>query len=169
MVIAAAWIVLCGLAGVLPACDGPGIKPPAGERPVPSPIDTMLPWSINIHPLSGTRAFDDPAGAQGIEARIEARDVYGDTTKAFGDFRFELYEFVPNSPKPKGRRLAMWSESVVQPEANLRHWDSINRWYVFKLQCYEPLPPGKQFVLSVVFSSPFTQRLFKEKTIVSGQ
>ncbi|HAU36910.1 MAG TPA: hypothetical protein DCX07_04250, partial [Phycisphaerales bacterium] len=92
-----------------------------------------------------------------------------DPTKAFGDFRFELHEFVPNATDPKGRRLSTWDVSVVDPKTNLLHWDGITRTYQFKLKWVNPVPVGERFVLRAVFSSPHTDRLFDERVLVSGQ
>ena len=138
-------------------------------RQIPSPINLLLPKSVRLHPFTGTRTFDAAGGVKGLEVRIEAFDASGDSTKAFGEFRFELYEFVANSANPKGRRLGVWSENILQPNRNQLHWDSITRTYLFKLQWYEPITVGQQFVLAAVFSSPFTDRLFTERVFVAGQ
>ena len=63
-----------------------------------------------------------PGGIKGVDVRIEAVDAYGDAPKAFGNFRFEMYKFVPNSLDPKGKRLATWEESVLEPKANDKTW-----------------------------------------------
>jgi len=145
-------------------------KAPTGEglRPVPSPIDLMLPKSIRIHPFTG-RMFDEAGGVSGIDVRIEAIDHYGDATKAFGNYRFEIYRFVPNSLDPKGKRLATWDEALLDPKKNLLHWDKMTRMYVFKLQWDRPIPVGQRVVLLVTFDSPFTPRLSDERQFVSGQ
>ena len=141
----------------------------AKSQAVPEPISFLLPKTIRIHPFTGTRTFDEAGGVRGIDVRIEAADSYGDATKAFGDFRFELYQFQPNSPDPKGRRIATWQVPLLEPKANLVHWDSITRTYEFKLQWDEPIPVGERFVLVCVFSSPFTERRFAQRVFVSGQ
>jgi len=135
---------------------------------VPPPVDLMLPKSIRIHPFTG-RTFDEAGGIKGVDVQIEAVDSYNDKTKAFGDFRFEMYQFVPNSLDPKGKRIATWDESLWEPKKNLLHWDKITRLYVFKLQWDRPIPVGKRVVLLVSFSSPFTDRLTAERVFVSGQ
>lgn len=169
---ALAW---CGLSLLLTAaaggCNGEVLTGEAGgvERSVPEPIDLLLPHEIRIHPFTGTRTFDEAGGVRGIEVRVEARDAYADPTKAFGEFRFELYNYKPNRPDHRGDRLAMWRESLLEPEKNLVHWDEITRTYEFKLQWARPIPVGKRFVLVAVFDSPFTPRLFAERTAISGE
>jgi hypothetical protein len=168
-------LVLCGL---LAGCEGlnlnsstskPATAASAPATPIPEPVSLMLPKEIRIHPFTGTRTFDDAGGIKGIDVRIEAVDAYGDATKAFGDFRFELYTFKENSPDPKKQRIALWEVPLMDPKTNLTHWDNITRTYEFKLQWDQAIPVGQKFVLVAVYSSPYTQREFAERTFVSGQ
>ncbi len=169
---ALAW---CGLSLLLTVavagCKGDVLTGGAdgGEQSVPGPINLLLPHEIRIHPFTGTRTFDEAGGVRGIEVRVEARDAYADPTKAFGEFRFELYDYKPNRPDHRGDRLAMWRESLLEPEKNLVHWDEITRTYEFKLQWARAIPVGRRFVLVAVFDSPFTRRLFAERTAISGE
>jgi len=146
------------------SAGGPG---PAAQR-VPEPIDLLLPKEIRIHPFTGTRTFDRSGGVKGVDVRIEAIDAFGDATKAFGNFRFALYRY-RSTGDHKGRRIATWVESLLEPEKNLLHWDSIARAYKFKLQWYHPIAVGTKVVLTATFSSPFTERKFAERTFLSGQ
>lgn len=145
-------------------------KPPqAGDGPkVPEPVSLLLPKEIRIHPFSGTRTFDEAGGAKGIEVRIEALDAYGDNTKAFGDFAFELHTYRPNNLDPKSRLVTTWREPLLDANRNLRHWDSITKTYLFRLQWYNAAPAGQRFVLVAVFTSPFTERLFAERVFISA-
>jgi hypothetical protein len=177
------WLVKVGFFGICVAvlaavgagCGDAGweLKTKAATRPdvkaTPEPINLLLPKAIRIHPFTGTRTFDETGGIKGIDVRIEAVDAFGDSTKAFGDFRFEVYRFVPNSLNAKGQQVATWEESVLEPGKNLVHWDKITRAYEFKLQWDSPIPVGDRFVLVAVFASPLTQRLFAERVFVSGQ
>jgi len=139
------------------------------QQQIPAPINYLLPKQIRFHPFTGTRTFDEAGGIKGIDVRVEALDPYGDRTKAFGVFRFELYEFRPNNADPKGRRITTWQEDLLDPKKNRVHWDDFARAYEFKLQWDEAIPVGRRFVLAVVFSSPFTQRIFAQRVFVSGQ
>ncbi len=149
--------------------SGTKASPAEPRQAVPKPINLILPRSIRIHPFTGTRTFDEAGGIKGIDVRIEARDAYGDAAKAFGSFRFEMYEFVPNSLDPKGNRIATWQEDLLKPKKNLLHWDKITRTYEFKLQWNQPIPVGRRFVLLAFFSSPFTERFSDERIFISGQ
>jgi hypothetical protein len=145
-------------------CDG---RP--ATTGVPAPVNLLLPHQIRLHPFTGTRTFDQAGGVKGVEVRVEATNAFGDSTLAFGDFRFELYQFRATSPDPKGALLHHWELSLQDVDANMLHWDRITRSYVFKLQWTKPIPVGQRFVMAVSFASPHTERLYAEHVFISGQ
>lgn len=155
-------------AAALAGCNGwpPPTKP--GKTHVPHPISLTLPKSIHIHPFTGTRTFDQAGGIKGIEVSVTPKDAYGDPTKAFGTFRFELYEYRGNNPDPKGPRKVHWEVSVMDPRTNRVHWH-VSLAYKFRLRWDEGIPVGRRFVLVVTFTSPFTERLFAEQQFVAGE
>ena len=168
---AAWWVVLAGGCSGGPGWSVSGARPePAAEGSVkiPPPVNYLLPKSVNIHPFTGMRTFDEAGGIRGIDVRVEAKDAFGDATKAFGKFIFQLYQFLPQNPNPKGKLIMTWEEEMLDPQKNLLHWN-IHRTYEFKLLWDSPIPVGQKFVLEVIFSSPFTQRLTAERVFVSGQ
>ena len=139
------------------------------RKEVPYPINLLLPEEIKIDSFTGTRTFDKAGGIRGIDVRVKALDAYGDVTKAFGKFRFELYRFRANNTDPKGDPLGLWHVDLSEPRVNVRHWSDIPPGYKFRLKWSRSIPVGKQFVLVAVFSSPFTERLFDQRVFVSGQ
>lgn len=147
------------------ACGNP--CPPS--QPVPAPVCMLLPAKICIHPFTGTRTFGENGGLKGFDTRIEAIDAFGDATKAFGEFRFELYTYKYDAPDPKGVRLAIWTECILDAERNRQYWNGITRTYQFKLGWDEPIPIGQKMVLVVVFQSPFSERLIDQRVFVTGQ
>ena len=161
--------------GVLTCCAilaaaGCGGNTTANSGEVPAPVNLLLPEEIKIHNFTGTRTFDPRGGLKGIEARIEARDHFGDPNREFGQFRFELYDHRPQASDPKGQLLVIWDEDLTDPKKNQDHWDAtMGNTYEFRLLWEDPIPVGQKFVLRVVFTSPFTPRLFDERTFVSGQ
>lgn len=159
--VAAVAILMVGL--------GCGPTGPAGNATVPTPIDTILPHSIQIHPYTGGPRALDEEGTLGLEVQIAAQDAFGDNTKAFGDFRIELFDFRPGATDPKGNRLAVWEVSVLEPAANRRHWDKFRQMYEFRLQWDTSASLGRRLVLKVTFSSPFGDRLFDQRTFVAGE
>ncbi len=164
-----AWIcTLClAIGGALAGCS-PGPTPQAiaqTSAKVPHPVDLLLPKQIRIHAFTAVRTFPEYGNAQGIEARIEAIDAYEDNTKAFGEFRFELYSYKPIALDHKGELLDKWTVDLMDPQVNMEHWDSITRTYIFKLQLTKEVKPNQSLVLRVVYQSPYTKRLFAEQTI----
>jgi hypothetical protein len=157
------------LAGVV-CCVALGCQT-AGPEPggVPEPIDLLLPQKIRIHPFTSSRTFDNGGARRGIEVRIEATDAFGDATKAFGKFRFELYRQRPRSLQPRGGQIATWTVDLTEPKANLLHWDNITRTYVFKLEWNRRQAGQPEPLLVTVFESPFTERMFDERALGGGQ
>lgn len=148
-------------------CQGTSSTQATGAASVPAPINLLLPQSIRIHPFTGVRALDAKSKIRGLEVRMEAIDAYQDAGKAFGDFRFELYSFEPNSAQRKGEIIESWHVSLMDPKDNVVHWDPITRAYIFKLQAYRPIESGRRLILVAVFTSPYTNRLFAEYELVA--
>ena len=155
--------VMCCL---LAAWCAPGCGDPAssGNIEVKPPLSLMLPRSIQIHPFTALRSQENS-----VDVRLEAKDAYEDTTKAFGTFRFELYAFKAYSPNPKGALIASWEVDLMNPHENFVHWDAITRSYVFKLELNASIPAGRRLILTAAFESPYSvNRLFaKEYEFVS--
>jgi hypothetical protein len=159
------------LAGLLAAggCDATNAGGPVDPNvEVPYPVSLTLPASIHIQPFTGMRTFDEAGGVSGLEVLVTPEDAFGDPTKAFGTFRFELYEFRRNHPDPKGRRRLCWEQDVAEPKRNRVHWD-VSLAYRFRLRLDQAIPVGQRFVLVAIFSSPFTDRLFDERQFVAGE
>ena len=166
---AGAWPALSGCSGGSLGAGGP--TPPKGTtQPVPAPINLLLPRSIQFQGFTGgPRPLEASGGARGIEVHIAAKDSFGHAAKAFGDFRFELYDFRPNAADPRGPRLAVWDVSTSDPRVNRDHWNEVHRTYEFRLGWDQPVGIGHKLVLEAVFSSPFTERLFAQHIFVAGE
>ena len=134
---------------------------------VPPPINLLLPKSIEIHSFTQIDTFDQKQG--GVRARVKARDAYGDSTKAFGRFRFALYQYIPQKQDKRGQRLADWEIDVSQPEQNLVYWDRHTGSYEFKLGWNQRVPAGTKLILEAIFQSEFTPRLIAEREIIAGE
>jgi hypothetical protein len=159
--------LLAGSLAALPV--GCQLQPKGDTQPdplgdIPSPINLLLPRTLEVHPFTQTSAFS--SGDTGIHARVQARDAYGDPTKAFGDFRFELYEFRPHAATPRGQRLATWEVSLTNPEQNITHWDRHTASYEFKLGGIPHLPAGRKLVFVAVYTSPYSPRITAERELV---
>jgi hypothetical protein len=145
--------------------------PKATTQPVPAPIDLTLPRTIAFQGFTGgPRGLDSAGGSKGIEVHIATKDSFGHATKAFGEFRFELYDFHANATDPKGDRLAVWEVSTYDARANRDHWNEVHRMYEFRLGWDQSVPVGNKLVLVAVFSSPFTaERLFAQHIFTAGE
>jgi len=143
----------------LPGCPP---APQPGDVPVPEPLNLLLPKRMRVHPFSSVT--DKADGSQQIEVRVEAVDAFGDSTKMFGELRFEACMLKPRSTDVRGQLLETWDASIMDGKTNLMHWDGITRMYVFKLDWERPQIGKQPFVMRVVFASPFTRRFIAEMT-----
>ena len=93
------------------------------------------PVKANILPL--TEFVAPPADAEGskITAYVSLSDSFGCQAKSPAVFRFELYEAVPRSAEPKGRRIKIWRPDIdlTDPAENHKHWRDFLRAYEFDL------------------------------------
>jgi hypothetical protein len=118
---------------VLVGCADTGGMP-AGPRE-----DLFAARTVKIHPVF-TRIADWTGDGKfdGIDALVELRDQFGDTTKGAGTFTFELFEMRQDRPEGKGRRVsAPWRAEVVTPEQQRARWSKTSRCYTFRLQSPE--------------------------------
>jgi hypothetical protein len=151
--------LMCSLLAAACAGGCADATPPPGGIEIKPPLSLMLPHTIRVHPFTGLRTLE--AGVRGLDVRMEALDAYEDTTKAFGTFRFELYEFKPYSSNRKGALIESWEVDLMNSRENVIRWDPITRSYRFKLGLNESVPAGRRLVLAVSFESPYSfNRLF---------
>ena len=104
---------------------------PAGPRE-----DLFAAREVKIHPVF-TRISDWTGDGKpdGIDALIELRDQFGDTTKGAGTFTFELYEFRNDRPNSRGSRISdPWRAEVITPKQQQARWSKTSRCYSFRLQ-----------------------------------
>ena len=159
-------VAAAGGAACVVGCNGPSQRP---RVQVPRPINLLLPREIRILWLSKPKRLSDGNGARVLELHVEALDSFGelsDGTRAFGTFRFELYDHRANNANPKGAQLAKWDLPLLEPKTNALHWDSFTRMYKFRLKWDKSIPRRNAFVVVAVFTSPFTPRLIAERASV---
>lgn len=152
-----------GIKGVRP------VPPGARSQKVPYPIALLLPKEIKIDSFTGERSFGSTGGVKGVDVRVQAIDHYGDVTKAFGKFRFEVYQYNQYNTDHRGARRGLWEEDLFDPKVNIEHWDNIPPGYNFRLRWDNPIPVGQQFILEVTFLCPYTDRKFAKRVFVAGQ
>jgi len=117
-----------------------------------------LAQDIDILPLTG---FEEAAGEEN-QAKLNIfcalLDEFGYQIKSPGTFRFELFEFVPRSSQPKGKRIAVWHDiELVDSSKNNSYWKDHMRSYMFDFNF--AADPGRAYLLQVTCICPRGVRL----------
>ena len=121
------------------------------------------PEKIDIPPLTEYIPADQTHRPL-INLYVSLLDPFGSQIKSPGVFRFELYERVPRSAKPKGKRLAWWPDvDLTDPLTNNENWQDFLRAYQFTL----PLDDlnSKSHILQVTYFCPTGRLLTSEFTL----
>ena len=120
------------------------------------------PQAVRVHPtFTRTKDWTGDGKPDGVEAVLELQDEFGEPTRATGRATFEVYQYRPYYPDPRGRRAAqVWQWSLVSRPEQVDHWSRALRAYSFKI----PYDPGQQtVVLAAIFElSGGKPRLFDQ-------
>jgi len=131
--------------------------------PSRSETDAILfaPAAMRIHPIfTQVKDWTGDNHADGIEALIELQDQFGDPTKASGRVVFELFEYRPYDPDPRGLRLVNpWIGDLSTLDAQRDRWNRTSRTYGFQLQ-YDQVSENKPYVLTATFELSNGGRFF---------
>lgn len=152
------WLVLFVLAYC--GCDSVrfGNKQPGGTGI--SGYSHYGPARVDITPLTEF-AVDGGGAISKIKVYVGLPDEFGSEVKSPGVFRFELYEYVQRSAKPKGRRIAIWPDvDLTEAAENNRYWQDFLRTYRFDLD-FEP-QANQRYLLQVTCLCPDGRRLSAE-------
>lgn len=116
------------------------------------------PARLDIMPLTEFAAAGDAEVVSGIKIYVSVLDEFGCQVKSPCVFRFELYEYVERSARPRGRRIAIWPDvDLTDAGENNRYWQDFLRTYRFDLD-FEP-QPGQRYVLQVTSLCPDGRRV----------
>jgi hypothetical protein len=122
------------------------------------------PVKIDIVPLTEFTGINDAGEGPTIRAYVSLLDSFGYQIKAPGIFRFELYQRVPRSADPRGRRISIWPDvdlnDVVE---NNRYWRDFLRAYEFNLP--SEAETDQNYILEATCISPNGKRLSAEFTL----
>jgi len=121
------------------------------------------PVKIDIMPLTELISAGDVEQGQ-INLYVSLLDSFGSQIRSPGIFRFELYQRVQRSAKPKGGRIVIWPDiDLTDPVKNNEHWRDFLRAYEFNL----PIESGlsKNYILEVTCLCPNGKRLSSEFTL----
>jgi hypothetical protein len=127
-------------------------------------IACFFPVKVQVLPLTKMVSPSDPDVSFHIHAYISLLDQFDSQIKTPGKFRFELYEKVLRSAKPKGKRIKIWEDVDLQaPGINHQYWQDYLRAYEFILDI-EP-QAKKNYILEITFSSATGRRFTTEYII----
>jgi hypothetical protein len=132
-----------------------------------APCTRYAPERIDIPPLTEYLPADQ-AHRPRIDLYISLLDPFGSHIKAPGIFRFELYEHVQHSAKPKGKRVAMWPDvDLTDPLTNNEYWLDFLRAYQFTLPLDQS--DANSHILHVTYFCPSGKLLTSEFTLRRNQ
>jgi hypothetical protein len=125
----------------------------------------LMPSRVEIvEPFTRVKSFDDDATPDGIELLLRAVNALDNPGLMItGRVQAALYEYVPASGDPKGRRLEHWDIELATHEQQRRYFNSMTQMYEFKLGI-DPakIPPAEKYILAVTYSSPLGEHLTDE-------
>ncbi|MDD5326485.1 MAG: hypothetical protein PHY02_01570 [Phycisphaerae bacterium] len=148
--IAVMFLLLLGGVG----CESTGAKlPQRTDNGLNRPCE-YDPAKVDIMPLT------EFAGAGKIKVYVSLLDAFDCQIKAPAIFRFELYDKVPRSAEPKGKRIFIWPDIDLKDSAkNNEHWKDFLRTYEFELSS---VPKNNSCILQVTALCPNGKRLSAE-------
>jgi hypothetical protein len=161
------FFVLLLLAAV--GCEAPEVGPKRSETPSKAPTDcneafayaSYVPVKVEIMPLTEYTASDSSEEEPKIEVYMSLSDSFGSQIKSPGTFRFELYEKVPRSAEPKGKRIILWPDiDLTDIAENENHWRDFLRAYEFSLPIESKT--NQNCILQVTCICPNGKRLSAE-------
>jgi len=118
------------------------------------------PSKVDIMPLTEFAGADDSQQSK-INIYVSLFDQFGSQIKSPGIFRFELYEYIPRSSEPKGKRAVIWQDvDLIDPVTNNDYWRDFLRAYEFSLSC--ELAGNQEYILQVTCLCPNGKRLSSE-------
>lgn len=143
----AALVLLSALCAGAASCADGGSRSRGGALTGIDPKWAIPPASIAIHPL--TRVGADSAGDPALLLYLEVHDEFGQTIKALGRIRVELYRPGSSRPAPAEApaspdhsispdtvqpRDQSWDVDLTEPERNARMFDDlVTRTYTLPL------------------------------------
>jgi hypothetical protein len=120
-----------------------------------------MPVKIRIVPLTEFILAGDDDEVSQLKVYVSLLDSFDCQIKTPAVFRFELYERVPRSAEPKGKRISIWPDvDLTEPSENNKHWQDFLRAYRFNLDFEAQADHG--YILQVTALCPNGKRLSAE-------
>jgi hypothetical protein len=122
------------------------------------------PVKVDIMPLTEFTSTGNAEKQSKIKVYVSLLDAFDCQIKAPVVFRFELYDKVPRSAEPKGKRVFIWPDiDLIDVVKNNKHWRDFLRAYEFDLP-FEP-ESNKSYILQVTSLCSSGRRLSAEFTL----
>jgi len=122
--------------------------------PERSPAEQTMfgPARMRIHPIfTQVKDWTGDGKPDGVEALIEFQDRFDDPAKASGSAVFELFEYRPYNPDPRGQRVTSpWVGSLLTIDEQRARWNRTLSTYSFRL-AYSDVRVGRNYVLAASF------------------
>jgi hypothetical protein len=130
------------------------------------------PTRMRIHPIfTQVKDWTGDGRPDGVEALIEFQDRFDDPTKAAGRAVFELFEYRPYNPDPRGERVASpWTGSLLTVDEQRARWNRTLSTYSFRLT-FPHVSEGRNYVLSASFDRNAEQgeaSRFFDRIVIEG-
>src|SRR5262245_41234077 len=102
------------------------------SNPYPrSQTDATLfgPAAMRVHPIfTQVKDWTNDGKPDGVEALVELQDQFGDPTKASGRLVFELYDYKPYDPDPRGNLVVNpWIGDLTTLDSQRDRWNRTSR------------------------------------------
>ena len=102
-----------------------------------------------------------------LHVYIDLLDEFGDRIKTPMKLRFELYDYVPRSSEPKGKRYIIWPDIVlIEPQVNNQYWRDYLRSYEFELDTDMEIVHGRAYILEAVCFTEQGKRLTDTRKLI---
>lgn len=125
------------------------------------------PTAMRIHPVfTQVQDWSGDGRPDGFDVLVEFQDRFGDPTKASGNFVFEIFEYRPGYPDPRGPRIGTPFLADIATAASQRdQWNKTARCYGFQL-AYPEVSASKTYVMTATFEASGGGR-FEDRIVLS--
>lgn len=157
------------IALLITGCESPPQTTTTPKTESIAPAELCWSYQATDIRIVGLSGFAEPRygqiGSQ-LEVVVEMLDGFGIRTKSPGIFRIELYEYVPRSSEPKGKRVFAWPDvDLTRPSDNNGYWRDFLRAYRFDLSTdLRPVIPSS-YILEVTCITPAGKRFTAQSPI----
>jgi hypothetical protein len=98
---------------------------------------------------------------------VAVLDKFGSSIKYPAVFRFELYEYVPQSTVAKGKRIQAWPDlDLTDAAVNNTQFQEYLKAYEFDLAINVPMQAGKTYIIESTCIFPGGRRVGTEANII---